>query len=158
MSQNLVSLTITQEQVAQALAGLAQIEAALPGLISLDAEDRRSLSLMGPKSEAFCRQALRVLVQYPRIVPASLDVAAAQQDLEAHERLRSVQVVMQRLMSRIDDTVMGLGSDVMEASREGYNHIKVASASHGLEEVRKELALRWSKSRRPVVEEEATAG
>ena len=148
MAQNLVSLRITPEQVAQALAGLAQIEAALPGLISLDPDDRRSLSFMGPKSEAFCRQTLRVLAQYPRIVPASLDVAEAGHDLDAHEKLRSVQVVMQRLMSRVDDTVLGLSSDVMEASREGYNHIKVASASHGLEEARKELALRWTKSRR----------
>ena len=156
MSQNLVSLSITPEQVAQALAGLAQIEAALPGLVSLDPDDRRSLSIMGPKSEAFCRQTLRVLAQNPRIVPASLDVPAAQQDLDALEKLRSVQVVMQRLMSRVDDTVIGLGSDVMEAAREGYNHIKVASASHGLEEVRRELALRWTKSRRPAEEAPAS--
>src|SRR5688572_6702914 len=142
VSQNLVSLTITPEQVGQAMAGLTQIEAALPGLISLDPADRRSLSHMGPKSEVFARQTLRVLEQNPRIVPPSLDVPAAQQDLAAHDQLRPVQEVMQRLATRLDDTVAALGSDVMAAALEGYNHIKVAAAAHGLEEHRKELAMR----------------
>ena len=151
MSQNLVSLRITQEQVEQALAGLAQIEAALPGLISLDPADRKSLAHMGPKSEVFARQAMRVLVQNPRIVPPSLDVNGALQDLDAFDKLRPVREVLQRLMTRLDDTVEALGSDAMEAALEGYNQIKLASASHGLEEPRKELAARWVKSRRELI-------
>ncbi|QSX78129.1 hypothetical protein [Agrilutibacter solisilvae] len=146
--QNLVSLTVSEAQVAQALAGLAQIEAALPGLISLDPADRRSLSHMGPKSEVFVRLALRGLEQNPQIVPASLDLAAAKQDMDAHDKLRPVFEQMRRLMTRLDDTVGALGSDAMEAALEGYNHIKIASAAHGLEGLRKELAARWSKSRR----------
>jgi len=41
MSQNLISLTFTDEQIAAALAGLQQIEAALAGLISLESGERR---------------------------------------------------------------------------------------------------------------------
>jgi len=41
MSQNLISLTLTDEQIAAALAGLQQIEAALAGLISLESGERR---------------------------------------------------------------------------------------------------------------------
>lgn len=72
----------------------------------------------------------------------------AQQDLAAHDQLRPVQEVMQRLATRLDDTVAALGSDVMAAALEGYNHIKVAAAAQGLEEHRKELAMRWARTRR----------
>lgn len=154
MAQNLISLTISDAQVAQALAGLAQIEQALPGLISLDPDDRRALNHMGPKSEVFARLALRGLAQNPQIVPPSLDVAAAQQDLDAHDKLRPVYEQMRRLMTRMEDSVGALGSDAMEAAREGYTLIKLSAATHGLEELRKELAARWAKSKR-VVEPES---
>lgn len=40
----------------------------------METGDRRGLMMMGPKSEAFARQTLRVLEQNPKIVPASLDL------------------------------------------------------------------------------------
>jgi hypothetical protein len=54
------------------MAALAQLEAALPGLISLEPDDRKGLVFMGPRSEAFCRQTVRVLDQNRQIVPPSL--------------------------------------------------------------------------------------
>ena len=41
MSQNLVTLAITDEQLAAALVGLQQVEAALPGLIAFEVGERR---------------------------------------------------------------------------------------------------------------------
>lgn len=90
MSLNLISLDITAEQQAAALAALTQLEAALPGLISLEPGERRKLLWMGDKSEVFCRQTIRVLGDNPDIVPASLDVAGAQADLLALDRQRPV--------------------------------------------------------------------
>jgi hypothetical protein len=55
ISQNRVALAITDEPLAA----------------------RRCLPLMGPRSEPFARQTLRVLEQNPGIVPPSLDLAAA---------------------------------------------------------------------------------
>ena len=59
-----------------ALAALQQLAAALPGLIAFEIGERRGLPLMGPRSEPFARQTLRVLEQNPGIVPPSLDLAA----------------------------------------------------------------------------------
>ncbi|MFN7521140.1 MAG: hypothetical protein ACK5Q0_11380 [Lysobacteraceae bacterium] len=83
MAQNLVTLDLTDAQLAAALAALQQLEAALPGLIAFEIGERRGLPLMGPRSEPFARQTLRVLEQNPGIVPPSLDLAAARADLEA---------------------------------------------------------------------------
>lgn len=148
MSQNLVTLAITDEQLAAALAGLQQVEAALPGLIAFDVGERRGLPLMGPRSEPFARQILRVLEQNPGIVPPSLDLDAARADLEAHDRLRPLLERLQRLTARVDDTVAALGSDVMDVALEGYALVKVSGRAQGLDELRRELGGRFAKTRR----------
>lgn len=148
MSQNLISLDVTDAQVQAVRAALEQIEAALPGLISMESGDRRGLMLMGPKSETFARQTLRVLEQNPQIVPPSFNLAAAQSDLAAFERLQSVLERVSQLNRRLDDTVAALGSDVMDAALEGYSQIKLSGGAHGLDELRRELGGRFAKQRR----------
>lgn len=152
MSQNLVSLNLTDEQIAAALAGLQQVEAALPGLIALESGERRGMMLLGPRSEPFARQTLRVLAQNPGIVPPSLNLAEAQADLAVLDRLTPVLELLQKLAARVEDTVAALGSDVMDVALEGYGQIKLSGGAHGLEDLRKELSGRFAKSRRKVAE------
>ena len=99
VSQNLITLNVTDQQLQTVRTALDQIEAALPGLISMETGDRRGLMLMGPKSEAFARQTLRVLEQNPKIVPPSFDLAAAKADLAAFERLQPLLERVERLAS-----------------------------------------------------------
>ena len=148
MSQNIVSLVLTDEQINAAMDALTALEGALAGLISLDAEERRRLTKMGQKSEVFCRQALSVLAQNPQVVPPSLKLADAQADLAALDRLRPVLDRLQRLYERGTDSEMALGSDVMEVALEGYGLLKVSGRQQGLDSLRRELSTRWSKARR----------
>lgn len=148
MSQNLVSLSLTNDQIAAALAAVEQIEASLPGLIALQPDDRKGLVFMGPRSEAFCRQTVRVLDQNRRIVPPSLDLDGALADLAAVDQLRPVLERLQRLIARVDDTVNALGSDLMVTSLEGYSQLKLSGAAHGLDELRKEIGGRFARPRR----------
>ncbi len=152
MSQNLISLIVTEEQQAAALAALTQLEAALPALLSLEPGDRRKLTYMGAKSEVFCRQTVRVLADNPRIVPPSLDLAGAQADFVALDRLRPVLERLQRLHLQVEDTTSALGSDIMGVALEGYGQLKLSGAAHGLEDLRKEIGERFAKSRRRPVE------
>lgn len=148
MAQNLISVQYSNEQIAAAGAALDQLETSLPGLISLDADDAKGLVFMGPRSEPFCRQTLRVLDQNRQIVPPSLDLAGAQADLAAIDQLRPLMERMQRLLSRVDDTVNALGSDVMATALEGYGQLKLSGAAHGLDDLRKEVGTRWARQRR----------
>ena len=148
MSQNIVSLVLTDEQINAAMDALTALEGALAGLISLDAEERRRLTKMGQKSEVFCRQAISVLAQNPQIVPPSLQLADAQADLLALDRLRPVLDRLQKLAERGSDTEIALGSDVMDVALEGYGLLKVSGKNQGLDGLRKELSSRWSKTRR----------
>ena len=149
MAQNLISLNITEEQQTAALAGLAQIEAALPGLLSLDADERKRMTYMGDKSEVFTRQTIRVLEQNPQIVPPSLDLAEAQADLQALDRLRPVLEGLNRLYAQVEDTSNALGSDAMATALEGYGQIKLSGTAHGLDELRKEIGGRFARGRKP---------
>lgn len=147
MSQNLISLTLTDEQLVAADAALAALEQAFAGFRALGIEQRKSLSRMGAKSEQFCRQTLTVLGDNPQIVPASIGVADAQADLVALDRLRPRLVRLQKLTERAEDTETALGSDVMSLALEGYALLKVAGRSQGLEGARKDLSSRFSKTR-----------
>jgi hypothetical protein len=149
MSQNIVSLVLADEQINAAMDALTALEGALAGLISLDAEERRRLTKMGQKSEVFCRQAISVLAQNPQIVPPSLQLADAQADLLALDRLRPVLDRLQKLAERGSDTEIALGSDVMDVALEGYGLLKVSGKNQGLDSLRKELSSRWSRGRRP---------
>jgi hypothetical protein len=148
MSQNIVTLALTDAQIKAATDALTALEGALTGLIALDAEERRRLTKMGQKSEVFCRQAISVLAQNPQIVPPSLHVADAQADLLALDKLRPLLDRLQKLAERGNDTEIGLGSDVMDVALEGYGLLKVSGKNQGLDGLRKELGTRWAKTRR----------
>ena len=147
MSQNLVSLELSNEQLAQAEQAVTALEQALAGLVSLSIGECRRLTKMGQKSEVFCRQTLRVLAQNPQIVPPGLALAEAQADLLALDQLAPLLDRVQRLAERGRDTEMALGADVMDAALEGYALLKVSGKQQGLDGLRKELSSRWARSR-----------
>lgn len=148
VSQNLLSLTLTDAQLKNVDDALANLETALSDLISLDGDERRGFARMGNKSEAFCRQILTALVQNPQIVPPSIQLAEGQADLVAIERLRPRLARLRRLTERAEDTEAVLGSDVMTLALEGYALLKVAGRNQGLEGLRKDLSARFAKGPR----------
>ena len=147
MSQNLVSLVLSNEQLAQAEQAVTALEQALAGLVSLSIGERRRLPKMGQKSEVFCRQTLRVLAQNPQVVPPGLALAEAQADLLALDQLAPLLDRVQRLAERGRDTEMALGADVMDVALEGYALLGVSGKQQGLDGLRKELSSRWARSR-----------
>jgi hypothetical protein len=148
MSQNLISLTLTDEQLHIVDQALGQIEAQLTGLVALNKTQRRTLIKMGDKSEVFCRQTLSLLDQNPQVVPPSMPLADAQADMLALDRLRPRMLRLARLSERAADTQMALGSDVMVTALQGYALLKVAGRNQGLEGLRESLGTRFAKSPR----------
>ena len=148
MSQNIVSLTLTDAQITASAAALTALETQLAGLIALSPARRRDLFKMGDKSEVFCRQAIGALSRNPQIVPPSLGLADAQADVLALDRLRPLLERLQRLVERAQDTEMALGSDIMSTALEGYSLLKTSGKNQGLDGLRKELSSRWAKTRR----------
>jgi hypothetical protein len=158
MAKNKVSMVLTETDGETVKSSLAEVERMLPGLISLKPLERRSLTRMGQKSEPFARGTLRVLANHPQVVPPGLDLAEAQADMSARDALVPIQEQVRRLASRIDDTVAALGHDIMNVALEGYGLLKVSGASHGLDELRKDIGSRYSRSRKKPAGEEPAVG
>lgn len=154
MSQNLVTLTLSDAQLSAVDQALSDLETHLTGLIAFNASQRRGLKRMGGKSEAFCRQALSALAQNPQVVPPSMGLAAAQADLVSLDQLRPRMLRLQRLSERVTDTEAALGSDVMAAALQGYALLKLSGKNQGLEGLRRALGTRFARGPRP---EEAEA-
>jgi hypothetical protein len=150
MSQNLISLSFSDEELSILDEALNVVETRLSGLLSLQATQRRKLMKMGEKSEMFCRQTLVLLAQNPQIVPSSLGLADAEADVIALDLLRPRLHRLKRLVERGEDSEMALGSDIITTALEGYNLLKVSGKKQGLDRLRRELSSRFSKSPRAV--------
>ncbi len=148
MSQNLISLQLSDDNLAAIDTALTTLETNFAGLLSLQPDQRRNLYKMGDKSEAFCRQTLAVLGQNPQIIPPSLGLADAQADVVALDRLRPRLVRIKQLLERAEDSEMALGSDIISVALEGYGLLKVSGKGQGLDGQRKELSARFSKAQR----------
>lgn len=145
MSQNLISLTLTEEDYAEIDQAIATLDAKLAGLITLDTAERRAISKMGEKSEAFCRRTLVTMSENPELIPAGVDLAEALRDMAQLDALRPRATRLRKLMGRIDDSEMALGSDMMATALEGYALLKVLGKGSALDALRRDMAIRFSR-------------
>lgn len=148
MSQDLINLELSQDDLSVIDQALDTLEARLTGLTSLKAEARRSLTKMGGKSETFCRQTIHILGQNPEIVPPNLRWQSAEQDLATLDQLRPRTARLQRLVERAVDSQIALGSDVMRVALDGYAVIKVSGRVQGLKSLRQSLSTRFMRGAR----------
>lgn len=149
MSQNIISLSLSPADLADIDTALTQLEQKFESLISLEPDVRQKLAKMGDKSEAFCRQVVTLLAQNPAVVPPSLDVPEAQNDLAHLDMLRPRIMRLSKLLRKAEDSETALGSDVMSAATLGYGLLQIAGKGQGLEELLKEVSVRWHKKRAP---------
>jgi hypothetical protein len=142
MSQNVSSITFTNDQIVAIDKTIGELETQLHGLASLSIGARRSASKMGPKSETFCRQTINVLQLNPQVVPPSIGIEDARAHLDALDQLRPLFQRMHRLSARSTDTELALGSGVMVTALQGYGVLKAVGRNQGLEVLRRELGER----------------
>lgn len=149
MSQSTISLTLVEDDIAAINAALDILEAKLAGLIELSVDERRSLAKMGDKSEAFCRQTLIVLDQNRHLIPPSLDLERAENDLRTLDLLRPVTSRVHQLDSRLVDSETKLGNRVLTTSLDGYAIARVSGKGAGLETLREAMSIRLSRRGKP---------
>jgi len=147
-SQASVSLSFTDAQLAAIDTALTELETQFAGLVGLTADQRRALTKMGNKSEAFCRQTMSLLGQNPQLVPESVRLADSRQLLEALDDLRPRMQRLQRLGERIADTDTAVGSAVMQTALQGYALLKVTGRNQGLEGLRESVGERFARKPR----------
>ena len=149
MTQNLISLDLSADDVAAFDAALAVIEKFVKPLLSLTAEEARALSKMGDKSEQFCRQAAMVLGQNRDVLPATFALDEMVSDLAAFDMLRPRAVRLHDAVAKLDDTLMALGSDVMVAASKGYGLMQMFGKDESLTMLQDAMLVRRPGNRKP---------
>ena len=155
MSQNLISFQPSATDLTAIDGALKTLEEKLVGLIGLSVEQRSTLMKMGDKSEAFCRQAVELLSNNPGVLPANFNLQEMRRDLVGFDTLRPRLARMEKLLERMQDSQLAMGSDLMTAALEGYTYLKIAGKGEGLESARRTLSARFSRGPRKQVEEVA---
>src|SRR5688572_30239419 len=146
MSQNLAAVHFDSAQWAALDDAFTAFEQAwAPILVSLDGPTaRRKLTKMGDGSEAFCRKALDAMRENRDLLPRSFDLDEMARDLGDHDQLNARLARLGRLVERVRDTDMALGSDVMVAALLGYQFLRLAGKGQGLDGTSKDMAKRFA--------------
>ena len=92
---------------------------------------------------AFCRKAHDAMVENASLLPGNLDLAEMGRDLASHDALNARMARLVKLLEKVRDTDMALGSDVMVAALAGYGFLKLAGKGEGLDAVSRELGKRF---------------
>ena len=144
MSQNLISLNFSAEDIAAIDSALSTLEEKFSNLIELSVEQRRTLAKMGEKTEGVCRQTLLVLAQNSQMIPPGFDLREAENDLANLDLLRRRFSRLRQLAAKADDTEMALGSDILCAALEGYAIAKAFGKGAGLDALKETMAARFT--------------
>lgn len=138
MTQNLIDLQLPDDALTAIDEALNTLETRLAGLVALTPDQRRQLTKMGDKSEAFCRQAVHVMGENPGILPRNFDLDGLRRDLAALDALRPRAIRLARLHERLqarqrhgpgqrpDDQRAG-GLRVLEDRRQGRGFGRAAA-------------------------------
>ncbi len=125
--QNQVAIQIPAAALQAITKLIADLQTALaPYVITLSADDRKSLLKMSDKSVAFVTKSLEYTKTNPEFVPAFLSVADMQVDVDAVNTLHPLLHQVQQIADNLDDTVMLSGSEAYTAALLYYNNIKQA--------------------------------
>lgn len=138
--------SFSEAELAEIDGALAVLERHFAPLPELTPDERRQLTKMGDKSEAFCRQTLVVLAQHPEVLPPNFDLTEAQNDLKQLDQLRPRLHRLERLQGKGWDADTALGSDVMSACLDGYALLKVTGKGAGLEALRAGMSRLFTRA------------
>ncbi|MEH2201317.1 hypothetical protein [Nostoc sp.] len=144
MAYQNITASLSPEDVQEIKAAFATIQAKMPFLVTLSAEERRNLFKMGDKRLAFVNTSLIAAQSNKDILPASFDVEEFVRDYQLAATLTEVLIGLRQLTEQVDDTLMAVGSEAMGSSLTVYDYVKTAAKkTPGLKSLAEQLGERF---------------
>lgn len=125
---------------------IAAIETALPFLITLMEEERKSLHKTGEERLSFVQNAGQVAQDNPNILPPSFDAAGFESAVALFNALTEIARLVAQLSSKIDDTRLDVGVQALDGASDVYRYVQdAAKKTPGLKPVADQLGQLFQK-------------
>lgn len=126
---NRISHVFTAEQMQTLrdfVRSIKEVIAPLEGQISTDT---RSLNKIEGNNKTFVQDSLRVMRENPALVPAHVNIAEAEKDLQLHEQVDELLVGFSYIFDILRGAQLQAGHEVYKAGLDTYNTIQRAAES-----------------------------
>jgi len=137
-------LTLLDSDIQSIVAELLSAEEKLHPLPSVGPGDRKHLAKLGLKNEGLARQIIEVGRANPNLIPRGIDFEQIDRDLVAREQLRTIKVLLERLLGKVTDAMLLSGVDIYAAALSIYHCLRrnadTASVRESVEELKKGFA------------------
>lgn len=124
MYSNLISTSISKEQINEIISAIDRINAQLPTLVSLSREELSSLPKVSYENVELIHEALNFADTYPELIPPDIDVQEIRKDLMLIESLSRILKPMKQLVKKLEDSTLLAGSEAYIPSLAIYNSVK----------------------------------
>ena len=144
--ENVISVEFPAADVQEIKTNILHIKGKLPqGLVTLTPEERRAYAKMGDKSIAFVEKALDMAQSFPQLLPAFVNVAELNKDVEAVKVMKTILRQLEEITVLLDDSILLAGSEALTAALSIYNAAKDAARRDvaGAKQVADELKERF---------------
>lgn len=121
---NRISATLSPADKATALTKLGEIQALLPFLLNLTADEKSSLPKMSAIRDGMDETFAQEMTAHPELVPNFVDMTELSKDRALRSALRDLHQQMCALCEGIEDTLTAAGVDTYLAYLSFYNNVK----------------------------------
>lgn len=147
MPYTVINAQVTPADVQAIKDALALVQQKLPFLITLTDAERKALRKTGPERLSFVENSAQVAANNPDILPASFNAAAFQFGVALFTVLTDINTVAAQLASKIDDTRMDVGVQVLDGASDVYGYVQAAAKkTPGLKPAAQQLGQLYQKA------------
>ncbi|MGV0023967.1 hypothetical protein [Phormidesmis priestleyi] len=145
MTSNRVSATLDADDRQAVMSAIETIKQAMPFLVHLTAEERKTMPKVGDRSRGFILNCLDAAQQHLGCLPRLFEVEEMQKDVQLIEDLYPVLMALMELHSLVDDTYFAAHSEAYVAALKVYDAVKSHDDMPGMKIVVEQLKQQFAR-------------
>lgn len=127
MTDNKLSITLTQAQIDAVKGAINTIQQNLPMLIGLTTEERVALPKINVNNKIFVEDCINAMENNATLLPSYFNTAELKKDLTLYQQLDPLLMEINKLVEKLDDTQVLAGSEAYITSLAAYRHFEAAA-------------------------------
>jgi hypothetical protein len=142
-----ISAVVTPDEMQQVRDHFTALNNLFTFLVTLSADEKKSLVKLGPKSADFVADASSAATNFPSILPSSFNTLEYNRDTTLFGQLAEIKMLLDSFSEKINNTHSAVGSEAMDASLEVYAYVQTAKDRvPGLKSVAEKLRERFKNN------------